>query len=452
MPPAVLSAEQIYAVARQAGFNHDQAIIMTAIALGESGGNPRAHNPRPPDNSYGLWQINMIGSLGPARRRQFGIPSNEALFDPLTNARAAFIVSGGGGNFRPWTVYTRGIYRNYLGAASAAAARVGDNFVQFLPGGPNAGAASSFSTTSTVTGVGGPAPGESPEDFARRTYGYLGWFLDHPEIGPIILNAAREGWDTSRLLGALVNTEWWKNTSEAARLWEAELVSDPATARERVRARVAEIEDLIGALGIEVDPNKVFEIAAQTLKFGIDVNSAQFRNTLASLIPDFSSTSLSRADTGSFAQTLDEIKKLAKVDYMVGIADADAWSMAQRIVAGDLTMEGVKQIFKQVARGRFPHLADMIDRGVTPGDFFAPYRNAIAQTLEMSVDQIDLLDPRWAPVLGVRDEKVGVRPMTLSETLTFARSQPEWAGTQEFRERSSSLVVQLAEAMGKAVF
>src|SRR5690606_18851348 len=130
---ARLSAEQIYAVARQAGFNHDQAIIMTAIALGESGGNPRAHNPRPPDNSYGLWQINMIGSLGPARRRQFGIPSNEALFDPLTNARAAFIVSGGGGNFRPWTVYTRGIYRNYLGAASAAAARVGDNFAQFLP-------------------------------------------------------------------------------------------------------------------------------------------------------------------------------------------------------------------------------------------------------------------------------------------------------------------------------
>ena len=59
--PGELGAEEIYAVARQAGFSPDQAVTMTAIALAESGGNPGAHNPNGED-SRGLWQINMSPS------------------------------------------------------------------------------------------------------------------------------------------------------------------------------------------------------------------------------------------------------------------------------------------------------------------------------------------------------------------------------------------------------
>lgn len=93
-----------------------------AIAMCESGGNTQAHNPRPPDNSYGLWQINMIGSLGPARRQQFGIRSNEDLFDASTNARAAVrVFTDAGNSFRPWSCYTNGSYLRYLAKARQAA-------------------------------------------------------------------------------------------------------------------------------------------------------------------------------------------------------------------------------------------------------------------------------------------------------------------------------------------
>lgn len=88
-----------------AGFKGDSLIIATALAGAESGWNPRAHNPKPPDNSYGLWQINMINSLGPARRKQFGLASNEELFDPVKNAKAAFSISKGGTDFRPWSTW-----------------------------------------------------------------------------------------------------------------------------------------------------------------------------------------------------------------------------------------------------------------------------------------------------------------------------------------------------------
>lgn len=86
------------------GIGHDR--WAAAIALAESGGNPKAHDTRPPDDSYGLMQINMIGKLGPARRKQFGIGSNEALYDPQANMQAAFIIYKGAGNsFRPWSTF-----------------------------------------------------------------------------------------------------------------------------------------------------------------------------------------------------------------------------------------------------------------------------------------------------------------------------------------------------------
>jgi Lysozyme like domain len=116
---AMLSPREILTLALQAGFspNREEAVIATAIALAESGGDPRAHNPVPPDNSFGLWQINMIGDIGPQRRRALGLSRNEELFDPQTNARAAhhvFFVERQG--FQAWSMFKNGRFKDHLGA------------------------------------------------------------------------------------------------------------------------------------------------------------------------------------------------------------------------------------------------------------------------------------------------------------------------------------------------
>lgn len=116
-----MTQAEIQALARAAGFSQQAAPIASAIAIAESSGNPRAFNPKPPDLSYGLWQINMIGRLGPERRARFGLRSNEDLFDPATNARAAYVISSRGSNFRPWTTYTSGAYKRYLTQGQIAA-------------------------------------------------------------------------------------------------------------------------------------------------------------------------------------------------------------------------------------------------------------------------------------------------------------------------------------------
>lgn len=109
-----LTYDQLYTLARQQGLSSQASNIAAAVALGESGGLTTNYNPRPPDLSYGLWQINMINRLGPARRADFNLGRNEELFDPVVNARAMASISNGGTNWQPWTVYTKGIYKKHL--------------------------------------------------------------------------------------------------------------------------------------------------------------------------------------------------------------------------------------------------------------------------------------------------------------------------------------------------
>jgi hypothetical protein len=96
----------------------------TAIAMAESGGNERAHNRIPPDDSYGLWQINMRGDLGEERRRRLGLTSNEDLYDVATNARAMFAISNSGNSWQPWTTFGGARYLLYYPAAQAVSASV----------------------------------------------------------------------------------------------------------------------------------------------------------------------------------------------------------------------------------------------------------------------------------------------------------------------------------------
>ncbi len=59
----------------------------------------------------------MIGALGPDRRHEFHLDANKELFDPETNAKAAFAISGKGDSFQPWTTYTSGAYKSHLDEA-----------------------------------------------------------------------------------------------------------------------------------------------------------------------------------------------------------------------------------------------------------------------------------------------------------------------------------------------
>jgi len=104
-----LSDAELLQILRSAGFSGDGLRMAWAIVQKESSARPYAHNGNrnTGDNSYGLFQINMIDSLGTARLKLYDLKTNEDLFDPATNADVAFKISGGGKNWGAWTTHKK---------------------------------------------------------------------------------------------------------------------------------------------------------------------------------------------------------------------------------------------------------------------------------------------------------------------------------------------------------
>jgi hypothetical protein len=86
------------------GFKGKDLTVAWAIAKKESNGRPLAFNGnhKTGDSSYGMFQINMIDSLGPDRRDKFDLESNAELFNPVKNAEIAYYMSKGGENWSSW--------------------------------------------------------------------------------------------------------------------------------------------------------------------------------------------------------------------------------------------------------------------------------------------------------------------------------------------------------------
>lgn len=115
------NANNVAELLKQVGFPASAIPTMVAIAKAESGLDPNAYNgnAKTGDKSYGLFQINMLNKLGPARRKSMGLTSNEQLYDPETNARAALQLYNQSG-FRPWSTYKRGEHKKFLGQSGSA--------------------------------------------------------------------------------------------------------------------------------------------------------------------------------------------------------------------------------------------------------------------------------------------------------------------------------------------
>jgi hypothetical protein len=88
------------------GFEGQELKEAWAIAKKESNGRPLAFNGNSltGDNSYGIFQINMINSLGEDRRTKFDLDHNADLFNPVRNAQIAFHMSNGGEVWRAWHI------------------------------------------------------------------------------------------------------------------------------------------------------------------------------------------------------------------------------------------------------------------------------------------------------------------------------------------------------------
>lgn len=103
-----LDPYELVEVLTAAGFEGKALKTAWAVAMRESRGHPMSHNKnaKTGDNSYGLFQINMLGSMGVDRLAKFqdkiGIDKITDLFNPIANAKAAYYMTAGGKDWGSW--------------------------------------------------------------------------------------------------------------------------------------------------------------------------------------------------------------------------------------------------------------------------------------------------------------------------------------------------------------
>lgn len=472
-----LNASQVYSVARRAGASHQEAITLTAIAKGESGFRADAHNPVGRDNSYGLWQINMLGSMGVNRARQWGLKSYEELWDPRVNAKAALSILRSQG-WNAWTVYSKGIYKQYLNEATAAGNATADSYQQVLHGMDWRSITSALGTGTRITAnsggagvgevIGGPSGGggavaggggafapaglppnatpEQIEAYIRENYPQAAGFLDIPEIRAKLIEAARGQWTGTKLQAEIQATTWWRTNGEAARQFFALKGTDPAQVKALVDAKVAEITPQLAQLGVTKGlDGKAFntrDFAEQIIKYGWSQDEVRAR--LASLL-QFTANREGLAQLGSVDQTADRLMQMARSEYYVPISRMDAERWAIDIFAGRKTEDTLRDYLANMAEARFPGIRE---QGFTPGDYMTPVRNIIAETLEMNPADVDLLDRRWSEVLQYQGADGKLRPMSLAEAERYARSRAEYQHTKGAKAEAASMAETLAKTFG----
>ena len=99
-----------------AGFPQPVAETMAAIAMRESAGDPSAHNLNPAtgDDSYGLVQINWADENVRSFLQGNGIADPNALLDPATTAKAAFLLWRGKNAYLDLLWYIRHVGTAYM--------------------------------------------------------------------------------------------------------------------------------------------------------------------------------------------------------------------------------------------------------------------------------------------------------------------------------------------------
>lgn len=407
-----MAKTDLMTILKEAGFRGQGLANAYAIALAESGGRARAHNPNAAtgDNSYGLFQINMLGKMGPARLKQYGLSSNNDLFDPLTNAKVAYKMSHGGTNFQPWTTFTSGKYKNYLGQSGAQVT----------------GAQMTSDKTAKTT---------------AEDYGFVKAFLKaHPDVAAVVRQAVAKGYTQARFQAEIKDTTWWKSRTESQRSWDVMSVEDPAKAKQTLATAQAHVQQKAASLGITLTAKEEAAYAKQFVVNGMDDTEQA-----AHLAKEFALPGAGGALTGTAAQTEGALKATAQA-YGVQLSASKETKYIQQVLSGDATPADFEDVFREQAKVLYPTISKFLDNGGTVHDYLNPYWQIASNELGIPDSAMNTTDAKWTKMLTGANGQ----PMDANMWTQTIRNDPvyKWDQSIGAKNVANDFVNQMRSIMG----
>ena len=248
----------------------------------------------------------------------------------------------------------------------------------------------------------------------------------------------------TRVAGLIKNTEWWKQTDAKMREYDV-LTADMSEPQktEYLEPVLDLLREEAQFLGFQLDPTRARDLAEQITRMGEENDSEYVRGLLAAE----ESFNAAEVSASSFAAARDEIVAMSK-RYFTPINEADAAQFAEDVYVGTKTSEGVEQYFREMAGAKFPQLENSLNAGITPEQYFAPYKYEIERMLDRP--NVDLYEEFGDVIEFIPNTGTGeARPMTLGEVRKYVRGLDEWQQSSQGQESARALSFSIGKVFGE---
>lgn len=210
-----------------------------------------------------------------------------------------------------------------------------------------------------------------------------------------------------------------------------------------IRTISALVSDMAAQLGIPFTAEQIGALAA----------TAEKQNWSRDQIVDELTKNVDwyKLNSGTIKTSYESYKTYGK-QFLVNVSDASAQSWALQIARGEATEETILQSIREAAKAANPWLASYIDQGLNPIDVLSPNRDFIAQNLEISPLELDLMDPKTLNLMTTVDPN-GVRKLAdQSQMIKQVRTDERWKSTNNAKDLTAGMATLLAKVFGRSVF
>jgi hypothetical protein len=150
----------------------------------------------------------------------------------------------------------------------------------------------------------------------------------------------------------------------------------------------------------------------------------------------------------------------ASADYLNVVNDARAYfntagadeKTVESVLTGGIVREDFLRQQREIAKKRYPHLADLIDQGVSLESLSGSFKQTAAKLLELDPTTIDMSTGDFEVALNFGEE--GKRRVMTSgewEKLLRTDSRYGWEKTENAKTEARSLASSLAQAFGRII-
>lgn len=288
-------------------------------------------------------------------------------------------------------------------------------------------------------------------------------FKSNPELVELMTRAVNEKWKPARWASELQNTNWFKSnaTSLQQRGFYKRQYNDLVNA---IPAGAADRQAQIDQLGSTTEYGRGLAsvkrlIQAEAIAEGAVIEEAAL-NTLAQDIFDnalekdgLAIKNYVKAQikyqpgkilSGKAGTDLADLKSTARangldLDKAFGTS-IQGW--LQKLASGE-SVETYKTIIRQAAKAGLPErVGSLLDNGVDLETIYTPYKNILANTLEINPASITLDDPTLRSAIGPDKE------MSLYDYQRLLRKDNRWQYTNQAREEVSNATQKILKDFG----